>query len=78
MYAIVTSIMVFYLIFLEGFTRIRLLEMSSDLGIELCDDEDAVNMTKVEDESIFVWVLYQITSLGLINVLPVSVVMSEN
>ena len=38
--------------------------MSSDLGIELCDDEDAVNMTKVEDESIFVWVLYQTTSLG--------------
>ena len=37
--------MVFYLIFLEGFTRIRLLEMSSDLGIELCDDDDTVNMT---------------------------------
>jgi len=32
----------FYL--LEGFTRFRLLEMSSDLGVVLCDDDDTVGM----------------------------------
>ena len=43
MYVIVTSIMVCLFHLLEGFTRFRLLEMSSDLGIVLCDDDDAVN-----------------------------------
>ena len=43
MYVIVTSIMVCLFHLLEGFTRFRLLEMSSDLGIVLCDDDDTVN-----------------------------------
>lgn len=43
-YAIVTSIMVCLFYLLEGFTRFRLLEMSSDLGVVLCDDDDTVGM----------------------------------
>lgn len=43
MYVIVTSIMVCLFHLLEGFTSFRLLEMSSDLGIVLCDDDDTVN-----------------------------------
>jgi hypothetical protein len=44
MYAIVTSIMVCLFHLLEGFTRFRLLEMSSDLDIVLCDDEEIISM----------------------------------